>query len=153
MSVRRSTRISDASGAAATFATVPEAKKRSAEDIGKTVAPKKPRTTKKSAGNEAEPEFKKPALPTTPLRKRRAAAVTDVPSLTPTPSLVNIIRAPYSSGDIDDATPPPEDRPVGTHVTNAKLVTPGGSEKVAYSNGIPDSSPSKTGLPRPIGTT
>jgi DNA-3-methyladenine glycosylase II len=47
-----------------------------------------------------------------------------------------------------------DDRPVEPHTTSATLVTPGGTQVVAYpSNGWPDSSPSKTGLPRPTGTT
>lgn len=65
---------------------------------------------------------------------------------------MNLIRAPYSSGDIDDASPPP-DRPVEPHVTNATLVTPGGTQSVAYTDTLPDSTPSKTGLPRPTATT
>jgi DNA-3-methyladenine glycosylase II len=47
-----------------------------------------------------------------------------------------------------------DDRPVEPHTTSATLVTPGGTQVVAYpSNGWPDSSPSKTGLPKPTGTT
>ena len=154
MYVRRSTRISSASVTDPTNGTAAEVKKRSVEIVNETIPAKKSRISKPATiANGDAREFKKPALPNTPLRKRRAAASTDVPSLTPTPSLVNILRAPYSSGDIDDATPPPEDRPVGPHITNAKLVTPGGSKKIAYSNGLPDSSPSKTGLPRPTATT
>ena len=38
-------------------------------------------------------------------------------------------------------------------MTNATLATPGGTQVVAYPNGLPDSSPSKTGLPRPTATT
>ena len=154
MSVRRSTRTSSISVTAPTNGAAQKVKKRPAGEVTAAVPVKKPRTTKPAATTNGDaPEFKKPALPVTPLRKRPAAASADVPSLTPTPSLVNILRAPYSTGDIDDATPPPEDRPVGPHITNAKLITPGGTKKVAYSNGLPDSSPSKTGLPRPTATT
>ncbi|EED23668.1 DNA-3-methyladenine glycosylase, putative [Talaromyces stipitatus ATCC 10500] len=51
-------------------------------------------------------------------------------------------------------TPPPSrlDRPVEPHRTNATLVTPRGSSVVAYPS-LEDTSPSKTGLPRPIATT
>jgi DNA-3-methyladenine glycosylase II len=120
--------------------------------VAKKPKPSKAKTDQKVASDEAV--FKKPEAPATPLRKRRAAAADSrVPPLTPTPSLVNVIRAPYSSGDIDDATPPPDDRPVEPHITNATLVTPGGTQSVAYTNGLPDSSPSKTGLPRPTATT
>lgn len=155
MSIRRSNRLSSSVNVTADDGDLSVgAKKRSADSQTDTAVLKKPKTTKKAGTvNGTDVEFKKPALPTTPLRKRRAAASNDVPSLTPTPSLVNILRAPYSSGDIDDATPPPEDRPVEPHVTNAQLITPGGTKKVAYANGIPDSSPSKTGIPRPTATT
>ena len=50
-------------------------------------------------------------------------------------------------------TPPPLDRPVEPHRTNATLLTPHGSSLVAYPPGIEDKSPSKTGLPRPTATT
>ena len=66
---------------------------------------------------------------------------------------MGVIRPPYSTGDIDDATPPPLDRPVEPHATNATLITPGGTAMVAYPNGLLESSPSKTGLPRPTATT
>ncbi|EEA27965.1 3-methyladenine DNA glycosylase [Talaromyces marneffei ATCC 18224] len=48
--------------------------------------------------------------------------------------------------------PPRLDRPVEPHRTNATLVTPRGTSLVAYPS-IEDTSPSKTGLPRPIATT
>ncbi|KAH0843242.1 hypothetical protein AYO21_03535 [Fonsecaea monophora] len=98
-------------------------------------------------------EFKVPVTPVKKANARRVPAKqSKQPPLTPTPSLVSVIRAPYSSGDIDDATPPP-DRPVEPHITNAPLVTPGGTQHVAYEDILPESSPSKTGLPRPIATT
>ena len=162
MSLRRSTRVPSSSAPVATYVPTKAAapsKKRTAEASIDAAAAKKSKTGKidsASPPNTAAPEFKKPEAPATPLRKRRAAASkdrTEPPPLTPTPSLVNVLRAPYSSGDIDDATPPPEDRPVEPHVTNATLVTPGGTQKVAYGRGIPDPSPSKTGLPRPSATS
>jgi DNA-3-methyladenine glycosylase II len=51
------------------------------------------------------------------------------------------------------STPPPLDRPVEPHRTNATLLTPHGSSLVAYPPGIEDASPSKTGRPRPTATT
>jgi DNA-3-methyladenine glycosylase II len=154
MSVRRSTRISSASIPGEINGIQPVNRKRTVSTDTEDVTPKKSKTTKaKPAVDGGDAEFKKPAMPTTPLRQRRAAASSQMPTLTPTPSLVNVIRAPYSSGDIDDATPPSEDRPVEPHVTNARLITPGGTHKTAYANGLPDSSPSKTGLPRPTATT
>ncbi|KAL2788090.1 DNA glycosylase [Aspergillus keveii] len=50
-------------------------------------------------------------------------------------------------------TPPPLDRPVEPHRTNATLLTPHGSSLVAYPPGTEDLSPSKSGLPRPTATT
>jgi hypothetical protein len=50
--------------------------------------------------------FKVPQRPVTPGRKRSAKAM-KAPQLTPTPSLVGLMRTPFSSGDIDGATPPP----------------------------------------------
>ncbi|CBF77626.1 hypothetical protein AN4389.2 [Aspergillus nidulans FGSC A4] len=52
-------------------------------------------------------------------------------------------------------TPPPLDRPVEPHRTNATLLTPHGSSLVAYPPGATgsDISPSKPGLPRPTATT
>ncbi|KAL5363657.1 DNA glycosylase [Aspergillus floccosus] len=51
------------------------------------------------------------------------------------------------------STPPPLDRPVEPHRTNATLLTPHGSSLVAYPPGTEDSSPCKTGRPRPTATT
>ncbi|OQE36303.1 hypothetical protein PENCOP_c012G00935 [Penicillium coprophilum] len=50
-------------------------------------------------------------------------------------------------------TPPPLDRPVDPHRTNATLITPHGSRVNAYPTHVEDASPSKTGLPRPTATT
>ncbi|OQE00053.1 hypothetical protein PENVUL_c059G08224 [Penicillium vulpinum] len=50
-------------------------------------------------------------------------------------------------------TPPPLDRPVDPHRTNATLITPHGSTVNAYPARAEDASPSKTGLPRPMATT
>ncbi|KAL1968789.1 hypothetical protein VTN77DRAFT_1150 [Rasamsonia byssochlamydoides] len=59
---------------------------------------------------------------------------------------------PSSNGTMR-VTPPPLDRPVEPHRTNATLLTPRGSSVVAYPPGAKSISPSKTGLPRPIATT
>lgn len=96
-------------------------------------------------------EFKVPVTPVKKAARRSAPSKAKHPPLTPTPSLVQVIRAPYSSGDIDDVSPPP-DRPAQPHITNAPLITPGGTQHVAYEDVLPDSTPSKTGLPRPTAT-
>ncbi|KIW18369.1 hypothetical protein PV08_02657 [Exophiala spinifera] len=162
MTIRRSTRI--ASGSTAVVSEKPAnivsttSRKRSVSTASPqtqaTRTSKKPKPTPDVVpvnGEVESPEFK---VPVTPVKNaRRAPAKAKHPPLTPTPSLISVIRAPYSSGDIDDAAPPPE-RPVEPHVTNAALVTPGGTQQVAYPEDLPpDSTPSKTGLPRPTATT
>lgn len=80
-----------------------------------------------------------PPPQTTP-NKRRRVTKGDVkpPPITPTPSAVklmtstSILRPNWSSGDITDDTPPPEDRPAEPHHTNATLITPAGTQ-------VPDS--------------
>lgn len=161
MSLRRSARTKAAnSPALVETATTPrtivtgkqEPKKRAKQTAGKTNGLKKVKLnaeaeeSKQSLGKD----YKTPPLPTTPLRRKKATKVQ--PPITPTPSLVKII-APYSSGDIDDQSPPPLDRPVEPHRTNATLVTPGGTQRTAYPVSLNDASPSKTGLPRPTATT
>ncbi|OAP54281.1 hypothetical protein AYL99_11382 [Fonsecaea erecta] len=170
MSVRRSSRIASVSVAPA--ADKPElvengSKKRRSASQGQDSKAKKQKalgtveqTTIEKEQNHVlngvskeEPEFKVPVTPVKKANARRIPAKqSKQPPLTPTPSLISVIRAPYSSGDIDDATPPP-DRPVEPHVTNAPLVTPGGTQHVAYEDTLPESTPSKTGLPRPTATT
>jgi DNA-3-methyladenine glycosylase II len=122
--------------------------------IKKAASPKPSRANLKSdaaATSNGTGTFAVPAIPTTPKRKR-TAKTTKAPPITPTPSAVGLISVPLSTSDVHDGTPPPTDRPVEPHITNAPLRTPGGSRVVAYPNGV-DSSPSKTGLPRPSTTT
>ncbi|OTA23676.1 hypothetical protein BTJ68_13082 [Hortaea werneckii EXF-2000] len=62
-----------------------------------------------------------------------ANSPTKPPPITPTPSAIglmtsnSVLRPGYSTGDIDDATPPPENRRAEPHQTNAALITPGGT--------------------------
>ena len=159
MSLRRSARIQtsalvEAPNAfnlsAVTSKMAPNGKKR--QQLTTVKDSKRSKKVKTSAGSQEEgatieDSFKVPSTP-----KRRTKNVARAPPITPTPSLVKLV-APYSSGDIDDAAPPPLNRPVEPHRTTATLVTPGGTQKTAYPQGLPDSSPSKTGLPRPTATT
>ena len=171
MSMRRSTRI-----ASNPIPTAPTELVVAVAETKKRPASSKPRgsaTKKQKAGNDDEqngvgaPEqsndtingvktkqsdFKVPVTPAKKTARRSAPSKAKHPPLTTTPSLISVIRAPYSSGDVDDEAPPP-DRPVGPHITNAPLVTPGGTQHVAYEDTLPDSTPSKTGLPRPTATT
>lgn len=85
-----------------------------------------------------------PPPPTTPNKRRRVAKETKPPPVTPTPSAIGLMTSTsnYSSGDIDDATPPPSTRPVEPRHTNATLITPGGTQvQPTYSNF--EESPSK----------
>ncbi|EXJ59019.1 DNA-3-methyladenine glycosylase II [Cladophialophora yegresii CBS 114405] len=170
MSVRRSTRIASIPTTVVTekAAThVNASKKRPAGTQARSIPAKKQRSAEdnEQKGIEVseqtnllvngaakdEPEFKVPVTPAKKTARRSTPSKAKHPPLTPTPSLVNVIRAPYSSGDVEDAAPPP-DRPVGPHITNAPLITPGGTQHVAYEDTLPDSTPSKTGLPRPTAT-
>ena len=82
--------------------------------------------------------------PTTPNKRRRVAKETKPPPVTPTPSAIGLMTSTssYSTGDIDDATPPPPTQRVEPHHTNATLITPGGTQvPPTYSNF--EESPSK----------
>lgn len=107
--------------------------------------------SRKPSTTTADPtSFKVPLTPSRPKRKHTFTETDQPPPLTPTPSLVGLISAPtYSSGDIDDATPPPPSRPADPHVSNATLVTPGGTQATAYSSDVPEFSPSKFRLKGP----
>lgn len=92
-----------------------------------------------------------PPPPTTP-NKRRKVAKNDPkpPSITPTPSAIGLMTSTsgmgqnYSTGDVDDGTPPPISRLAEPHHTNAPLLTPRGTQvEPTYSNF--EESPSKPG--------
>ncbi|KAK4992436.1 3-methyladenine DNA glycosylase [Elasticomyces elasticus] len=77
-------------------------------------------------------------------RKRRKTSKNDSESapITPTPPAISLTTEhtpiTYSTGDIDDATPPPTDRPVEPHKTNAPLRTPAGSTVLPTAPNIDD---------------
>ncbi len=151
MSLRRSARTASTplKSGLSDGASISDLKRPLTTDDEPLAVPKrsKRRPPGKPAIATAEPaSFKVPLSPSTPKPKRkRTFATTDQPPpLTPTPSLVGLISAPtYSSGDIDDATPPPPSRPADPHASNATLVTPGGTQVTAYPSGITESPPSK----------
>ncbi|KAK3074800.1 3-methyladenine DNA glycosylase [Teratosphaeriaceae sp. CCFEE 6253] len=100
-----------------------------------------------------------PPPPTTPNKRRKVAtSPIKAPPLTPTPSAIglmtsnSVFRPSYSSGDIDDPTPPPKDRPAQPHHTNATLVTPGGTQVPPTYSNLEDS-PSKRGAAPEFTTT
>ena len=109
----------------------------------------------KICGNGRKRRIVQNPSPSTPPPKTTKKAIDKSAILTLTPAQISLMTENYSTGDIDDTTPPPlpEDRLAEPHVTNAPLKTPGGSRVVTYSRDVVESSPSKTGLPRPTTTT
>lgn len=92
-----------------------------------------------------------PPPPITP-NKRRKVAKDEIkaPPFTPTSSAIGFMTSAsnmkprYSTGDIDDATPPPLAKPAAPLITNATLLTPGGTQ--AHASDISFwGSPSKPG--------
>lgn len=94
--------------------------------------------------------------PSTPAAKRKAADMspTKQDPNTPTPFLVGMMTAPYSTGDIDDAAPPPgkrfQIRKASPHITNVPLHTPSGAQLTA---GPPVSSQLQLSATQDITTT
>ena len=93
------------------------------------------RITKARKPPAPKPKKPQPTEPTTPPPPDTTTNIFD-PSPFKTPRITS--------------TPPPLNRPVEPHRTNATLLTPHGSSLVAYPG---DTSPSKTGQPRPTATT
>ncbi|KAK1808426.1 3-methyladenine DNA glycosylase [Friedmanniomyces endolithicus] len=104
-----------------------------------------------ASSNDAANGFvpRMPPPPTTPNKRRKvASSLSKPPPMTPTPSAIgfmtsnSVLRPTYSTGDIDDATPPPPpDRPAQPNQTNATLITPRGTQ-VPPSSSVFDGSPS-----------
>lgn len=79
------------------------------------------------------------AAPSTPKRKK---ATRPIPPMTPTPSAIGLMTVPYSSGDIDDSTPPSLNRLAVLNGTNAPLVTPE-THRLIANKAVDQVSPSK----------
>ncbi|CAK3867338.1 DNA-3-methyladenine glycosylase [Lecanosticta acicola] len=102
--------------------------------------------------NDAELDSREMPPPSTPNKRRRVAKTeeTKPPPFTPTPSAIGFMTRTspahnYSTGDIDDASPPPAARRAEPRHTNATLVTPRGTQvEPTYSNF--EESPSKAGV-------
>ncbi|OQO02833.1 hypothetical protein B0A48_11116 [Cryoendolithus antarcticus] len=101
---------------------------------------------------EADASTSMPPPPQTPNNKRRRVAngsAAKAPPITPTPSAIGImtsasvLRPTYSTGDVDDATSPPIERPAEPHHTNATLVTPGGTQVQASYSNFEETSPTR----------
>ncbi|KAF2155663.1 DNA glycosylase [Myriangium duriaei CBS 260.36] len=95
--------------------------------------------SKQTADSQDADGFKIPATPS-PVKRRRPAADTAPPPVTPTPSAIGVMFTPgprvsYSVGDIDDPTPPvPLDRPAAPELSNAPLHTTNGETHVLSAN-------------------
>jgi hypothetical protein len=126
MSLRRSARNSTAL-AAKTNGISPSASSATRKRAnGEDVPPQKQgkRVKKASSRDVAVAEsatFKVPPVPTTPVRKH-SAKTAQPPHLTPTPSLIGLMRTQYSSGDLGDATPPSESALVSSDIYFDSLV-------------------------------
>ncbi|KAE8371767.1 DNA glycosylase [Aspergillus bertholletiae] len=142
MALRRSARLS-----AVTNSVQPtiQAKKvttsRAQQTNGVTKARKTSTKTKKAVGLTLERTLENPA----PSKTAKADAVEQNNIFDPLPTDRSISRL--------HSTPPPLNRPVEPHRTNATLLTPHGTSLVAYPPGTEEASPSKTGRPRPTATT
>jgi len=140
MAPRRSARISAAAERKTTTIAKPLTEKKSNDGIRKTR-----KSPAKSGGD-------KPAAAVKAITEE-ASLSSKVPKA-PASSTSEINPESSSNGATSlRSTPPPLDRPVDPHRTNATLLTPRGSSVVAYPPGPLDISPSKTGPPRPTATT
>jgi DNA-3-methyladenine glycosylase II len=129
MSSRRSARLSEAS---------PNLKQ--ASSAANEMPPPQVANISKNRKNPAKDDVPD-AAPLTPKRKK---ATKPVPPMTPTPSAIGLMTAPYSSGDIDDSTPPPLNRLAVPNGTNAPLVTPE-THRLLANKAVDQVSPSKKG--------
>lgn len=163
MSLRRSTRVQ---------AQVPPEVELPNGRIAEKAAPSKKRgrkgkSTEEIASNaiaqdgiSQDADEAKAAMPPPPItpNKRRRVAKKEPPPITPTPSAIGLMTSTsglgqnYSTGDIDDATPPPRNRLAEPHHTNAPLLTPQGTQIIQPTYSTFEDSPSKPGG-RPLSTT
>lgn len=187
MSLRRSARVSALAGAQkiVTTTTATTATTTSRSIVARASSKRKDplRTASTTAGttnaSKAAPTSQEATArheqdPTTPPPKRRRTKAVQEPAAaslaTATPSAARLMAAPYSSGAIDGATTPPPppplaDRPAEPHVTNAPLVSPETSRRVAYADELavassssssfllPSKSPAQAHVPKPSTTT
>ncbi|KAF7585855.1 3-methyladenine DNA glycosylase [Aspergillus hancockii] len=146
MALRRSARLSAVTNSVPSLQPSIEAKKtsRAQQSNGITKARKPPTKGKKALNSDLER-----TLANTPLIKTPTA---DNPAKQEPGNIFDPLPTDRSVSRLH-STPPPLDRPVEPHTTNATLLTPHGSSLVAYPPGTEDASPSKVGRPRPTATT
>ena len=112
MSLRRSARQSStllaATNGTSSSVTSARSKRANGEDEPKQTQPKRVKKGPPAKASDTESAtFKVPPVPVTPSRNRSGKAV-QPPQLTPTPSLVGLMRTPYISDDVDASPPPSE---------------------------------------------
>lgn len=147
MSLRRSARVKASPTVEVSNGHVAEVPQPSRKRARKSNATEEAATAA-IAQNEADKEAMPP--PTTPNNKRPRVAngATKPPPFTPTPSAIGLMTSTsnlasnYSSGDIDDPSPPP-DRRVHPDHANATLITPGGTQVQPSFSNFEEPSPSK----------
>ncbi|KAK6433379.1 3-methyladenine DNA glycosylase [Oleoguttula sp. CCFEE 5521] len=147
MSLRRSARVSSGSSMPRTEAESPAVPKST------SAITKRQRKSDVAINGDIEADVST-SMPTpqTPNNKRRRVAngsSAKPPPMTPTPSAIgmmtssSVVRPTYSTGDIDDATPPPIERPAEPHHSNATLVTLGGTQLQASYSNFEEASPTR----------
>jgi DNA-3-methyladenine glycosylase II len=94
---------------------------------------------RKSVAQEAHTSDGHDVGPSTPKRKKATKAM---PPITPTPSAIGLMTAPFTSGAIGDSIPPPVNRLTIPNGTNAPLVTPE-TRRVITNKAVEQVSPSK----------
>lgn len=147
MSLRRSARLSSIPTIKAPPALQNSAPKVTRVHNSSVTKPRKAPATKKAASKASSKTSSKPKIESSYWSPEPPATDTSTRKLDD-----NHINADTPANN-RLKTPPPLDRPVDPHRTNATLLTPHGSSVAAYPSRTEDASPSKTGLPRPAATT
>ena len=151
MSLRRSARVGALAEAGRIASTAAREEKASSAQT----------STRKSKGASTRPTLQSNRAENgeqIPPRKRRRTKGSDgKPALrsqpTVTPSAVRLMATPYSLGQDKHATRPLMDRAAEPHATNAPLVSPETSRRVAYSDEAKNVSPTEEDAPKPTTTT
>lgn len=127
--------------------------------IKPTIQTSAPKVSRVQQSSVAKPRKTSPTKKAAPKAPKKTETKTESSYWSPEPSAAAASttkpgqEALSNPGIERPQTPPPLDRPVDPHRTNAFLLTPHGSSVAAYPSHVEDASPSKTGLPRPAATT
>ena len=110
-----------------------------------------PAPTPKSSAKAAKATKSNPKPTQNTATAKRKSTVEPEP--TASPKKVRLETPEPHRSTLKKGNKPTFERPAEPHTTNAPLITPRGSRLVAYNGKTVDTSPSKTGLPRPTTTT